>query len=50
MALKHILGSVPVIKILDHLLDNDGTDYTKDEIQNYANVRHVDMKDAFPRF
>lgn len=48
--LKHILGTVPAIKILDFFLDNDGTDYITDEIQKYAEVRPVDMKDVFPRF
>jgi len=47
MALKHILGTVPVIKILDYLLDHDGSDYTKDEIQEYAGVRPVDMRNDF---
>lgn len=46
MTLKHILGTVPAIKILDFLLDQT-QDYTQHEIQRYAEVRPVDMKRDF---
>lgn len=47
MALKHILGTVPAIKILDFLLDHPENDYTQHEIQEYAEIRPVDMKRDF---
>lgn len=47
MALKHILGNVPVIKILDFLLDHRGGDYIKAEIAEYADVGQADMKRDF---
>jgi len=47
MALKHILGAVPVIKILDFLLDHRGHDYPKNEIAEYADVGQADMKRDF---
>lgn len=48
MALKHILGEVPVIKILGFLLDHRGYDYTKAEITEYAGIGQADMKRDFP--
>jgi hypothetical protein len=47
MALKHILGEVPVIKILGFLLDHRGYDYTKAEIAEHADVGPTDMKRDF---
>ena len=47
MALKHILGTVPVIKILDLLLEHPEKDYPQNEIQEYAEIRPVDMKRDF---
>jgi hypothetical protein len=47
MALKHILGTVPVIRILDFLLDHRNTDYTKAEIAKNAGVGPTDMRKDF---
>lgn len=38
MALKHIFGETPVIKIIDFLIDHIGYDYSKTEI-----ARNVDI-------
>lgn len=38
MALKDIFGETPVIKILDHLIDHKGFDYTKTEIAEHAGI------------
>ena len=32
MALKHIFGETPVVKILDFLIDHKGYEYSKTEI------------------
>ena len=47
MALKHILGGLPVIKILDFMVDNPNNDYTRAEIAHYAQVGPTAMKDGF---
>lgn len=47
MALKHILGNLPVIKILDFLVDNPNQDYTRAEIAHYTQVGPTAMKDGF---
>jgi hypothetical protein len=47
VALKHILGNLPVIRILDYLLDHQGHDYTRAEIANYVQVGPTAMKDGF---
>jgi DNA-binding transcriptional ArsR family regulator len=47
MALKHILGEVPVIKILGFLLDHRGYDYPKVEIAEHADVGPTDMRKDF---
>ncbi len=38
MALKDIFGETPIIKILDHLIDHKGFDYTKTEIAEHAGI------------
>jgi DNA-binding transcriptional ArsR family regulator len=38
MALKNIFGETPIIKILDHLIDHKGFDYTKTEIAEHAGI------------
>jgi hypothetical protein len=45
--LKHILGNLPVIRILDFLIDNPNNDYTRAEIAHYAQVGPTAMKDGF---
>jgi DNA-binding transcriptional ArsR family regulator len=45
--LKHILGNLPVIRILDFLIDNPNHDYTRAEIAHYAQVGPTAMKDGF---
>ncbi len=45
--LKHILGNLPVIRVLDFLIDNPGRDYTKTEIAIGAEVGPTDMKRDF---
>ena len=47
MALKHVLGEVPVIKILGFLLDHREGDYTKAEIAEHVDVGPTDMKRDF---
>jgi len=44
MALKHILGDIPVIKILDFLIDHTQQDYTKAEIAYETQVGPTSMK------
>ncbi len=38
MALKHIFGETPAIKILDFLIDYIGYDYSKTEIAGHAGI------------
>lgn len=38
MALKHIFGETPAIKILDFLIDHIGYDYSKTEIAGHAGI------------
>lgn len=45
--LRHILGNLPVIRVLDFLIDNPGRDYTKTEIAVGAEVGATDMKRDF---
>lgn len=47
MALKHILGNLPVIWILDFFIDNPDHDYTRAEIAHYTQVGPTAMKDGF---
>ena len=47
MALKHILGNLPVIRILDFLIDNPNNDYTRAEIAHYTQVGPTAMKEGF---
>jgi hypothetical protein len=47
MELKHILGNLPVIRILDFLVDNPNNDYTRAEIAHYAQVGPTAMKEGF---
>jgi len=49
MALKHILGDLPVIRILDFLVDNQDNDHTRAEIAHYAEIGPTAMKNDFPR-
>lgn len=48
MTLKHILGDIPVIRILDYLLDHQELDHTKGEIEGDAMIKHAEMKRDFP--
>ena len=48
MALKHVMGNVPVIRMLDFIIGSPYTDHTKGEIEEQAGVRPVDMKRDFP--
>ena len=48
MALKHILGNLPVIKILDFLIDNQAYDHTKTDIAIGAEIGPTSMKNDFP--
>ena len=48
MALKHILGNLPVIRILDFLVDNQIGDHTRAEIAHYAEAGPTAMKNDFP--
>lgn len=48
MALKHILGNLPVIRILDFLVDNPTNDHTRAEIAHYTQVGPTAMKNDFP--
>ena len=45
--LKHILGNLPVIRILDFLIDNQISDHTRAEIAHYAQVGPTAMKEGF---
>jgi DNA-binding GntR family transcriptional regulator len=45
--LKHILGNLPVIRILDFLIDHPNNDYTRAEIAHYAQVGPTAMKEGF---
>ena len=47
MALKHILGDLPVIRILDFFIDNPTPDYTRAEIAHYTQVGPTAMKEGF---
>ena len=38
MALKHIFGETPAIKMLDFLIDHVGYDYSKTEIAGHAGI------------
>lgn len=48
MTLKHILGDLPVIRILDFLLDNQAYDHTKSGIAEGAGIGPTVMKRDFP--
>jgi DNA-binding transcriptional regulator YhcF (GntR family) len=45
--LKHILGNIPVIRILDFLIDNQISDHTRAEIAHYTQVGPTAMKEGF---
>ena len=47
MALKHVLGNLPVIKILDFLIDHPNNDYIRAEIAHYTQVGPTAMKEGF---
>lgn len=47
MALKHIFGDVPVIKILDYLIDNQLEDHTASDIAEGAEIGPTAMKRNF---
>ena len=47
MALKHILGNLPAIRILDFLIDHQDYDYTRAEIAVGADVGPTGMKRDF---
>ena len=47
MSLKHVLGNLPVIRILDFLIDNPNNDYTRAEIAHYTQVGPTAMKEGF---
>jgi len=38
MALKHIFGETPIIKMLDFLIDHRGYDYSKTEIAEHSGI------------
>ena len=42
-----ILGDVPVIKVLDFLLKSAPLDYTKNEIEEYAEVGYTELRRDF---
>ena len=43
MALKHIFGETPVIKIIDFLIDHLGYDYSKTEIARHVGIGWTTM-------
>ena len=47
MALKHILGDLPIIKMLDFFIDNVETDFTRAEIVHYTEIGQTAMKANF---
>ena len=47
MALKHIIGDLPVIKILDYLIDNQLEDHTASDITEGAEIGPTAMKRNF---
>jgi len=47
MNLKHILGDLPTINLLDFFIDNDDNDFTRAEIAHYANIGPTAMKRNF---
>lgn len=49
MTLKHILGNLPVIKILDFFIEHQDTDSTRAEIAHHAEIGPTSMKQDFPR-
>jgi|LGOV01.1.fsa_nt_gb hypothetical protein len=46
--MKHILGNLPVIRILDFLVDNQIGDHTRAEIAHHAEAGPTAMKNDFP--
>ncbi len=48
MALKHILGDHPVIRILDFFIENPIGDHTRAEIAHYTEAGPTAMKKDFP--
>lgn len=47
MTLKHALGTVPIIKIVGFMIDNEAQDHTQHEIQAGAEIRSGDMNRDF---
>lgn len=47
MSLKHILGNLPVIRILDFMIDNQAQDHTKKDIAEGAEIGPKAMKTDF---
>ena len=47
MSLKHILGDLPVISMLDFFIENVESDFTRAEIAEYANIGPTAMKANF---
>jgi hypothetical protein len=49
MPLKHILGDLPAIKILDFFIEQRGSDFTRAEIAHDTEIGATAMKNDFPR-
>ena len=49
MALKHALGDIPMVRVLDFMLEHLGLDYTTKEIAEYADVAPGAVKRDFGR-
>jgi len=48
MALKHILGDLPVIRMLDFFVEHNTGDHTRAEIAKYTDSGPTAMKKDFP--
>jgi len=48
MALKHILGDLPVIKMLDFFVEHNTWDHTRAEIATHTDSGPTAMKKDFP--
>ena len=49
MALKHALGDIPMVRVLDFMLEHLDTDYTTKEIAEYADVAPSAVKRDFDK-
>jgi len=49
MVLKHALGDIPMVRVLDFMLEHLGLDYTTKEIAEYAHVSPGAVKRDFGR-